>query len=125
MFNLTRVNLWVMIIRFYQRYISPYKGFSCAHRALRGGMSCSEFGLQQFQTKDPFRAYKETRMRMHECGDVYREFMSKKPEAEQRAIKKRKRKRFLLLVNPHTYVQIAKSYLIYHWPKRNQQGDTL
>ncbi|WP_413896461.1 membrane protein insertion efficiency factor YidD [Rhodoferax sp.] len=28
----------------YQRYISPRKGFCCAHRALHGGWSCSEFG---------------------------------------------------------------------------------
>ncbi|SOD29155.1 Haemolytic domain-containing protein [Variovorax sp. YR752] len=27
----------------YQRFISPYKGFSCAHRVLTGGASCSQF----------------------------------------------------------------------------------
>src|SRR4051794_6706306 len=27
----------------YQRYLSPHKGFCCAHRALHGGPSCSEF----------------------------------------------------------------------------------
>src|SRR5437762_4718033 len=27
----------------YQRHISPYKGFCCAHRLLHGGASCSEF----------------------------------------------------------------------------------
>lgn len=30
-------------IRGYQRWISPYKGFVCAHRKLYGGCSCSEF----------------------------------------------------------------------------------
>ena len=28
----------------YQRFLSPYKGYRCAHRALHGGWSCSEFG---------------------------------------------------------------------------------
>jgi putative component of membrane protein insertase Oxa1/YidC/SpoIIIJ protein YidD len=30
-------------INFYQRYVSPYKGFRCAYRVLRGRRSCSEF----------------------------------------------------------------------------------
>jgi putative component of membrane protein insertase Oxa1/YidC/SpoIIIJ protein YidD len=30
-------------IRDYQRYISPNKGFSCAHRNIHGGASCSEY----------------------------------------------------------------------------------
>jgi uncharacterized protein len=31
-------------IRFYQRFISPYKGFSCALRVATGGDSCSVYG---------------------------------------------------------------------------------
>ncbi|MGR4871188.1 membrane protein insertion efficiency factor YidD [Variovorax sp. LARHSF232] len=27
----------------YQRFISPYKGFGCAHRVRTGGASCSRF----------------------------------------------------------------------------------
>jgi len=27
----------------YQRFISPYKGFGCAHRVRTGGASCSQF----------------------------------------------------------------------------------
>jgi putative component of membrane protein insertase Oxa1/YidC/SpoIIIJ protein YidD len=29
------------LIRLYQVHISPYKGFSCAHRVVHGGRSCS------------------------------------------------------------------------------------
>lgn len=32
----------------YQRYVSPYKGFSCAHRVHAGGASCSQFAKQVF-----------------------------------------------------------------------------
>lgn len=125
MTEVKRPNLYTILIGFYRRHISPYKGFSCAHRVLCGGMSCSEFALNQFQTKDPFRAYKETRTRMRACKDVYQEYLSKRSVAEQEAIEKRKRMRYVRLVNPQTYVSIAKSYLIHHWPKRNQQGDVL
>jgi putative component of membrane protein insertase Oxa1/YidC/SpoIIIJ protein YidD len=31
-------------IRFYQRHISPHKGFSCALRVATGGASCSAYG---------------------------------------------------------------------------------
>lgn len=30
-------------VDFYQRYLSPYKGFSCAHKRVYGGTSCSEY----------------------------------------------------------------------------------
>ena len=33
----------VYAIRFYQRYLSPYKGFQCAYRAHTGRHSCSEY----------------------------------------------------------------------------------
>jgi putative component of membrane protein insertase Oxa1/YidC/SpoIIIJ protein YidD len=33
-------------IGLYQRYISPYKGYACAHRFYYGGLSCSEYGKQ-------------------------------------------------------------------------------
>lgn len=36
------------LIRGYQRYVSPYKGYTCAHRATYGADSCSEFGKKVF-----------------------------------------------------------------------------
>jgi len=33
----------------YQRFISPQKGYQCAHAALYGGPSCSEFGKRAIQ----------------------------------------------------------------------------
>jgi putative component of membrane protein insertase Oxa1/YidC/SpoIIIJ protein YidD len=33
----------------YQRYLSPHKGYHCAHAALYGGLSCSEYGKQAIQ----------------------------------------------------------------------------
>ncbi|MES2282948.1 MAG: membrane protein insertion efficiency factor YidD [Pseudomonadota bacterium] len=34
----------LFFIDVYQRYISPHKGFCCAHRMHTGRISCSEFG---------------------------------------------------------------------------------
>ncbi|MGB3238812.1 MAG: membrane protein insertion efficiency factor YidD [Geitlerinemataceae cyanobacterium] len=34
------------IVRGYQKYLSPHKGFSCAYRKLHGGASCSEYFRQ-------------------------------------------------------------------------------
>jgi len=33
-------------ITFYQRYLSPHKGFACAHRVLHRGESCSQYVKQ-------------------------------------------------------------------------------
>ncbi len=40
--------LAVLAILAYQRYLSPLKGFRCAHRARHGGESCSEFARRTF-----------------------------------------------------------------------------
>jgi putative component of membrane protein insertase Oxa1/YidC/SpoIIIJ protein YidD len=36
----------LLAIRLYRRYLSPYKGFCCAHRVLAGGESCSVYGYR-------------------------------------------------------------------------------
>ena len=60
--------LWaVWLIRFYQRHISPHKGFRCAHRALHGGDSCSEAVLGIVQTWGIWRSGPMIRTRFQEC----------------------------------------------------------
>lgn len=39
----------IVAIGGYQRYLSPYKGYHCAHATLYGGLSCSEYGKQAIQ----------------------------------------------------------------------------
>ena len=39
--SISPVACW--LIRCYQRYVSPYKGFCCAYRAHKGRDSCSQF----------------------------------------------------------------------------------
>lgn len=42
--RLRHLALW--LIRFYQRYISPHKGYACAYRLAYGGSGCSGIGLR-------------------------------------------------------------------------------
>ncbi len=59
--------LAVAAIAGYQRYISPRKGFVCAHRVLHGGESCSEFLKQVTRTEGFWKAIQSLRPRFRAC----------------------------------------------------------
>ncbi|HWP61414.1 MAG TPA: membrane protein insertion efficiency factor YidD [Candidatus Paceibacterota bacterium] len=73
-------------IRFYQKWISPYKGFRCAHHALHGQGSCSHFGLHAFLEHPFSEAWRLLRARFKECGAAYAVLMS---ESEKEKRKRR------------------------------------
>jgi putative component of membrane protein insertase Oxa1/YidC/SpoIIIJ protein YidD len=54
-------------IRQYQRRISPYKGFVCAHRVLHRGESCSQYVLRIVQQQGVRRALTAARGRFQDC----------------------------------------------------------
>ena len=58
-------------IGLYQRYVSPYKGFSCAHRVVRRGWSCSEFGKRAFARHDTATAWSLLKRRLARCRTAY------------------------------------------------------
>ncbi len=58
-------------IRNYQRYISPYKGFSCAHRVLHGGESCSEYFRQLVARDDLSQAVARFQQRLGDCHQAH------------------------------------------------------
>ena len=58
-------------IRDYQRYISPYKGFSCAHRSLHGGESCSEHFRMLVTSYGLSQAVPLFRQRLGECRQAH------------------------------------------------------
>ncbi|MBI3866578.1 MAG: membrane protein insertion efficiency factor YidD [Planctomycetia bacterium] len=64
--------LAIGLISLYQRYISPYKGFCCAHRVQRGGLSCSEFAKQAIRECGIFRGCMQLLRRFRECGGAAR-----------------------------------------------------
>jgi putative component of membrane protein insertase Oxa1/YidC/SpoIIIJ protein YidD len=61
------------MIRAYQRWISPHKGFVCAHRARLGGPSCSQVGARLIRLHGLRQGLPLLRERLRRCGDVQRE----------------------------------------------------
>ncbi|MFO1094958.1 MAG: membrane protein insertion efficiency factor YidD [Planctomycetaceae bacterium] len=62
----------IALIRAYQRWISPYKGFRCPHRLLHRGRSCSEFALHEIRERGVRVALPGIRNQFRECGDAAR-----------------------------------------------------
>ena len=58
-------------IRFYQRFISPYKGFSCALRVGTGGASCSAYGHAVIARFGLVRGLGLLQRRFELCGHVH------------------------------------------------------
>jgi len=63
--------LALAVIRFYQRFISPYKGFSCALRVATGGASCSAYGHAVITRFGLARGLGLLRRRFELCGHVH------------------------------------------------------
>ena len=58
----------VSAIGFYQQFLSPYKGFRCAHRVRHGRMSCSQFAKRLIEKVGLLRFAPLFRRRLAKCG---------------------------------------------------------
>jgi uncharacterized protein len=58
-------------IRCYQRFVSPYKGFSCALRVAAGGASCSAYGHAVIARFGLVRGLGLLQRRFELCGHVH------------------------------------------------------
>jgi uncharacterized protein len=65
--------LLLLAIRFYQRFISPRKGFRCAYRAYTGCASCSALGYRAIRRHGAWRGLAVLNGRLKACGAVYRQ----------------------------------------------------
>jgi putative component of membrane protein insertase Oxa1/YidC/SpoIIIJ protein YidD len=65
-------NLALALIRFYQRHISPHKGFHCAYSAHTGCASCSALGHRAIRMHGVLNGLVILRKRMHLCGVAHR-----------------------------------------------------
>jgi putative component of membrane protein insertase Oxa1/YidC/SpoIIIJ protein YidD len=54
----------------YQRYLSPHKGFRCAHRVLHQGESCSQYVKREVQEAGLVAALRSSRVRFAECKEA-------------------------------------------------------
>jgi putative component of membrane protein insertase Oxa1/YidC/SpoIIIJ protein YidD len=65
-------SLAVALIGGYQRYLSPLKGYSCAHRMRHGGASCSEYARLIFASEGMRAGMRKVRRRLRQCHVVGR-----------------------------------------------------
>lgn len=61
-------------IRFYQRHVSPYKGFSCAYRVHTGHASCSTLGYRAVRRFGLRKGWQLIRQRTRRCGVAHHRF---------------------------------------------------
>ena len=66
---MTRIALWM--IAFYQRFISPHKGYSCAYSAHTGRASCSAFGYRAIRRLGLIGGIVALRARFRRCSMEY------------------------------------------------------
>jgi putative component of membrane protein insertase Oxa1/YidC/SpoIIIJ protein YidD len=73
-------NLSTVAITGYQKYLSPHKGFSCAHRVLYGGESCSQFIKRVIAQEGLSVALLKSRQRFQDCKQA--NLLLRSPRAE-------------------------------------------
>ena len=64
------VNFAIASISTYQKYLSPYKGFACAHRVLYGGESCSQYVKRMLGEVGFSQAVTASRQRFADCREA-------------------------------------------------------
>lgn len=77
--NGTTRGLAVTAISSYQKFISPHKGFSCAHRVLYGCESCSQYFKQVIAEEGILTAIANAKGRFQECREA-NEILKKRRE---------------------------------------------
>lgn len=65
-------NLGVDAIQFYQAWLSPLKGFRCAHSVVHGSLPCSEFGKRALAKYGYAKGYRLLRLRFLACAAAKR-----------------------------------------------------
>ncbi|MCC7701088.1 membrane protein insertion efficiency factor YidD [Janthinobacterium sp. GW460P] len=78
-----RLALWT--IRAYQRYLSPWKGFSCAYRVLKGRDSCSAYGHKVIARHGLGPGLLLLQRRLRACGEHHRQHLVLHPPARRSA----------------------------------------
>ncbi len=73
------------LITAYQKYLSPLKGFSCAHRVLHRGESCSQYVKRTILERGLSDAWPESRQRFRDCRSAYLTIMASQNDGEEEA----------------------------------------
>lgn len=76
--------IWIALIKLYQHYISPYKGFSCAHVAVHKGDSCSEAIKKIIAKHGILTGRKLIKTRFNECTVAYQSLEKSRKNKKKR-----------------------------------------
>jgi putative component of membrane protein insertase Oxa1/YidC/SpoIIIJ protein YidD len=76
----------LFLIRLYQIYLSPRKGFSCAHAAVHGGLSCSSAVAQIIASDGVWHGLRPIEQRFIECRSAAHFIQQQTPKAMRGAV---------------------------------------
>ena len=62
--------LSIVVIKFYQKFLSQHKGYECAYRVLNEGQSCSAIGLQIFELNQFPQSIQLLEMQFNACHNA-------------------------------------------------------
>ena len=68
----------LLLILFYQKFISPYKGFCCAYHQYTGRASCSGLGYRAIRYYGVLKGVGVLNVRFRKCNEVYQTHYFKK-----------------------------------------------
>jgi putative component of membrane protein insertase Oxa1/YidC/SpoIIIJ protein YidD len=80
----------IWLISTYQRYISPHKGFQCAHAYLHQGDSCSAAVKTIIADQGIIQGYTDIRHRFEACRYAYENIQRDRQEEEEKRKEKDK-----------------------------------
>lgn len=69
----------ITLIHLYQRFLSPHKGFKCAHHALHKSGSCSDAVIDIIQDQGLWQGRADIRQRFKSCRAAHHTLRNKRP----------------------------------------------
>ena len=85
--------LALVAIAIYKKYISPFKGFRCAHSVLNGGNSCSTEIYKIISEHGLFKGVPLAKNQLNKCSTAYIKLSSGKEDNPDEPEKKKKPKK--------------------------------
>ncbi|MGL4674461.1 MAG: membrane protein insertion efficiency factor YidD [Wohlfahrtiimonas sp.] len=76
--------LALQCIVFYQKWISPYKGFCCAYKHKTGGHSCSQYALKVVRRFGVWGLLRGLPQQFDRCHHAYLELQKEQEEEEKK-----------------------------------------
>lgn len=85
--------LFICLINFYQRFVSPYKGFRCAHAVYHSGPSCSNAVKSIIKDYGIIKGRPLIKARFAECRSAYLQIVAQQQDSREKDKKSNRRKK--------------------------------